>query len=205
MSVVTFGNQPFTAVKARATPLQFEQFAQGVRAVFGQWTALNLVTLHCDPRAGQNLLNEVLQWFDRSGEVYSDELELFFEDYFAAARSVVLEDDSMKEVSDVLHEMYCRCCRDDYSVVSHFVSLQPLYQQLNPIAQSMNATNDDDAETEGQLGYGDEMEEVAGEYTLGVPDIQERPVSAQENDRNRNNRRRKNVSHRTSDGWNEVR
>eukprot|EP00796_Vickermania_ingenoplastis_P008697 gene8697-6117_t len=190
MNVTAFGNQPFAVVKCRATEPQFQQFAAGASSVLRQWTALNLVTLHCDPSAADHLLQHVLQWFLRDGEVYSDELELFFEDFFAAARSVVLEDDSMKEVGDTLHDMYCMCCHDDFSKVQHFLSMETMYRQMDPIAHSMNGTVDNDLADDADLG------EAEG----GADNEEELEVaSAQPIQRNR---RKKNAYNKSADGWN---
>ena len=121
----------------KATPEQFQRFVQGVEAVLSQWTALLLVNHHHDRTAASTIRHDLLRWFFEDGEVYSDELEVYFEDFFSSARYVAVEDGSCKEVADVLHEMYCRCCRDDPSMVEHFQRCLLNYQAVNPVARSV--------------------------------------------------------------------
>lgn len=168
MSVVSFGTAPSLMVRRRVTEEQFRHFAEGVSAVLQQWTALGLVSSHCDCLAGQTLYQDVIKWFSRDGEVYSDELELFFEDFFAEARSVIVEDDSMKEVADIIYDMYCRCGCGDYSTVELYRSLATSYQQNNILTQcctvNMNAesSGDDDRNEEDEM---DENGEGLGKGT----------------------------------------
>lgn len=198
MAFTTFGDVPCMPAKMRTTDQQFEGFASGLRSVLRQWTALNLVTLHCDARAGANLESYVLQWFHSQGEVYSDELELFFEDFFAAARSVAIEDDSIKEVSDVLHEMYCRCALNDFSKVEEFMAAEENYMRMNPVAASVNGTvSDDVVEDAFNTESIDAEGEVEAMETTSLPEPSAAPQKTQR-------KRRKNAFTRGSGGWNEV-
>jgi len=161
---------PQTLVRppCRATEEQFAPFVTGMRAVLNQWTALLLVGAHCDPNALPSLFDHLVQWFLKDGEVYSDELEIFFEDFFNSARSVLVDDDSMKEVADALHDMYCRCCAGDFSQVELYTQSLENFRRLNPVAHSVNggdAFADDGADdVEGgemeDEGYDENEEEV---------------------------------------------
>lgn len=136
---------------------QFAQFARGLAAVLNQWTALHLVAQYCDKQALLNVHNDLLNWFQRNGEVYADELEDYFEDFFNSARSVLIEDGSIEEVSGVLHEMYCHCCNNDFSRVEQFVQSEVVFRQTNPVAMSVNAGGGggvDGDEEEITIGYG---------------------------------------------------
>lgn len=188
--MATFGSEPvFFTEKCRATEEQFQQFAAGAAAVFRQWTALGLVNLYCDHRAAETLLEYVLQWFLQNGEVYSDELELYFEDFFAASRSVIVEDDSMHEVGDILHDLYCSCCRGDYSKVQQYIAQQAVHAQLNTLGQCLNQTTEEEVpEVDGEEGGGNE--EVNEEVE------QQQPVKSA--------KKRKSNSKNIGGGWQQV-
>ncbi|KEG11603.1 pre-rRNA-processing protein TSR2 [Trypanosoma grayi] len=186
----------------RATEEQFRLFVSGLDAVLNQWTALHLVAQHCDALALQSMYQELITWFQTDGEVYSDDLEIFFENFFAEARSVVLEDDSMKEVGDLLHNMYCRCCQNDYSLVEQYVASLAVYQQVNPVRLSVNAGDDGTSggavEAEAVQLHQTANEEEEGNDELDVP-----MVTEQQKPRNKKNK--KNTYERDNDGWCVVR
>lgn len=223
MNVYSFGTESSPFTRRRATEEQYQYFVSGVSAVFQQWTALRLVIDHCDPNAGITLYNEIVQWFLRDGEVYSDELELFLEDFFSQARSVILEDDSAKEVGDILQAMYCDCCVGNYAKVELYRSAAGLYQQQNTLAQCRNETVADAAEEEvgmeGLEGLNDNLnrevplssenvgtdpennglgEEDQSFLGLATKDVESQQVQRQ------NKKKRKNAFQKSSDGWNIV-
>lgn len=131
--------QQHNALPCRCNAEQFREFVKGVEAVLSQWTALLLVARHLDAGALQTIHDEVLNWFWEDGEVFSDELQNYFEDFFEAVRYVMVEDGSVKEVSDVLHDMFVQCSKGDYTSVEYYVRALPLYQQANPVQQSVFA------------------------------------------------------------------
>ncbi|KAG8345589.1 hypothetical protein ERJ75_000192800 [Trypanosoma vivax] len=183
----------------RATAEQFQRFVTGLDAVLNQWTALHLVAQHCDLLAISSMYRELVSWFEVDGEVYADDLEIFFENFFTEVRSVIVEDDSMKEVGEVLHDMYCRCCQNDFSTVERYVSTLDVYRRLNPVKLSVNVGGDEEsaqlAENE-EDGDGD-----APSNSQGIANAQVGSESG--NKRRRNNR--KNAHERTADGWCVVR
>jgi pre-rRNA-processing protein TSR2 len=122
--------RPVENPRARATPEQLAVFFNGVDAVLQQWTALNLVTQHhVDPQAALELRSNLREWFTTEGELYSDELEEFFEDFFNGERFASVEDGSLKEVGDVLHAMYLECCRNDDTSVLRYIASLAEYQR----------------------------------------------------------------------------
>lgn len=231
MSVVSFGTDAAPLARRRATEEQFAHFTEGVSAVLQQWTALGLVMSHCDAGAGTSLFQEIIQWFMREGEVYSDELELFFEDFFSQARSVIVEDDSLKEVADIIYEMYCLCGVGDYSKVQLYKSMASVYQQQNILAQC-RVFNDDDVRFEVQNEGGVEggvirttgecissspgatdrngVEECVPDALLDVeaklPILQEMRKEEEEvaHPQRQQQKKRKNAFQRSSGGWNTV-
>lgn len=195
----------------RANDEQFAQFTRGLAAVLNQWTALQLVVQHCDPNALNYLYQTLVQWFQQSGEVFSDELEDYLEEFFEASRSVAIEDESIKEVSDVLHGLYFRCCQNDFSPVQHYVESEAVYKQVNPLSQCINGTASEDT-ADFQLG-GDEalLQPYAGEEEeadMGeneeddTGDDGPQAVMAEEKPKKRP--KRKNASKKSADGWNVV-
>lgn len=133
--------QQHNALPCRCTEEQFQPFIKGVEAVLQQWTALLLVTAHRDEGASQIIRDEVLNWFWEEGEVFSDQLETYFEDFFESARYVAVEDGSTKEVADVLHDMFVRCAKSDYSSVEHYIATLPVFQAASPVQKSVFAGN----------------------------------------------------------------
>ncbi|ORC91700.1 uncharacterized protein TM35_000052960 [Trypanosoma theileri] len=188
----------------RATEVQFQQFVRGMEAVLNQWTALHLVSQHCDAFALQSMFQELVSWFQTDGEVYSDDLELFFENFFAEARSVIIEDDSMKEVGDVLHEMYCRCCQNDFTQVEQFVASLEVYRRVNPVRLSVNGDTgeegQDDVEISGDIGgMGAEMQQMdCNEEAEGMGDAETAQTQQRSQPKKKN---KKNNYQRDSDGW----
>ncbi|RNF08213.1 pre-rRNA-processing protein TSR2 [Trypanosoma conorhini] len=192
----------FQLVRApyRATEAQFHAFVRGLDAVLNQWTALHLVAQHCDGLALQSMYQELIAWFQSEGELYSDDLEIFFEDFFTEARSVVIEDDSMKEVGDVLHEMYCRCCQNDFGLVEQYLASWEVYRQVNPVRLSVDAGGHDDDDENGADGaaLGAEAQEMqltaheAEEVDTPLANAQPKP---------RKKKAKKNAYERDSDGW----
>lgn len=203
--------------RCRANEAQFQQFARGLAAVMNQWTALHLVTRHIDASAFQNLYQALLDWHLKKGEVYKDEMELFFDDFFLSARSVIVEDDSLMEVSELLHRMYCRCCRDDFSTVEHFISTEAQYRQENPLAQCVNGGDIEQDEDEEQLGnpttaeaalanssdgFAPEAENGGNEEAEAPPPPP--PPQQLQQQQPKQYRRKKNAVQKGKDGWSYV-
>lgn len=224
MNVYSFGTESSPFARRRATEEQYQYFVIGVSAVFQQWTALRLVVNHCDPNAGNTLYNEVVQWFLRDGEVYSDELELFLEDFFSQERSVILEDDSAKEVGDILQAMYCDCCEGNYAKVELYRSAAGLYQQQNTLERCRNEMVVDAAEeevgVEGIEGLHDNFDrevpfsiENAGidpddnnivETFQPFSALGTKEEEATQHVQRQQKKKRKNAFQKSSDGWNTV-
>ncbi|RNF00651.1 pre-rRNA-processing protein TSR2 [Trypanosoma rangeli] len=192
---------PLVRSPYRATEAQFQAFVRGLDAVLNQWTALHLVAQHCDGLALQSMYQELIAWFLSEGELYSDDLEIFFENFFTEARSVVIEDDSMKEVGDVLHEMYCRCCQNDFSLVEQYLASWEVYRQVNPVRLSVDAGgNDDEDGVDDAVGavLGTETQDMhptakeAEESDGMMPSAQQKPWKK---------KGKKNAYERDSDGW----
>lgn len=190
----------------RATPEQLSAFLRGLRAVINQWTALHLVCLHCDSNALTNLHRDLVEWITEDGEVYADDLEVYFEEFFQSTRSVQIEDDSMKEVSVVLHNMYCRCCQNDFSMVEQFVQSEELYRRQNPVAMSVGAGCEDENWTAApanldQLMAADAGAEVEGEEDEGEAENEEEERPAPQPRKRQN---RKNATVKSAGGWSTV-
>lgn len=204
------------APPCRTNEAQFQQFTRGLAAVLNQWTALHLVAQHCDSQAFPNLFQDLVDWHVRDGEVYSDEMELFFEEFFNSARSVIIEDDSMKEVGDVLHDMYCRCSRDDYSTVEHFVQTEVVYRQTNPLAMCVNGGTGSGGDNEDDFALGNgryaSLEEAQA-ASEGVEIVDDDLSDANGNEEEEASvvvsvkkplKKKKNAFKKGADGWNVV-
>ncbi|CUG88676.1 Hypothetical protein, putative [Bodo saltans] len=193
---------------------QFKGFVAGIEAVLQQWTALLLVTRHRDGEALKIIRDEIVNWFWEEGEVYSDELEQYFDDFFESVRYVMVEDGSSKEVSDVMHSMYVTCAKDDYTMIHHYQQMLVVFQQANPVQQSVfggnwamdetgqqvnceaegDEDNDDDGaeQTEGTSAGAEDEESVAPVAPVVVADPA-RPKPQTNN--------KKNPFKKGNDGW----
>lgn len=231
----SYGAQMRAAMQTlRANEEQFQVFTRGLGAVLQQWTALQLVALHCDARAPAVLYEDLCAWHQRDGEVYVDDMEIYFEEFFDNVREVKIEDDSMKEVATVLHNMYCRCCMNDWSVAEHFQQTLPIYAQTNPVAMSVNggtaedlaedAEGDDygeegeeenDVENAGGMDLGNEEEEGRGTAAAApfnpASQVQQAPAPPPQQEQQqqkakapKQQKKRKNASVRDKNGWNIV-
>ncbi|KAG5501464.1 hypothetical protein JKF63_03293 [Porcisia hertigi] len=217
---MSYGAQLRAAMQTlRANDTQFEQFTRGLGAVLQQWTALQLVSQHCDSRASAVLYNDLCAWHQRDGEVYADDMEVYFEDFFDNIHFVRIEDDSMQEVATVLHDMYCRCCLNDFSTVEHYMQTLTIYAQTNPVAMSVNggtAEDLDDSEEGGGVGGGDNHEgdmdnEDADSDSMPAPhQLPQAPCHQQQQQQQQQQqpkpqrKKRKNASVRSQNGWNIV-
>jgi pre-rRNA-processing protein TSR2 len=229
----SYGAQLRAAMQTlRANDEQFQVFSRGLDAVLQQWTALQLVALHCDARAPAVLYEDLCAWHQRDGEVFVDDMEVYFEDFFDNVREVKIEDDSMKEVATVLHDMYCRCCLNDWSVAEHYQQTLPIYAQMNPVSMSVNGgtaedladdaeEGDDDGEEGEDVdngGLDNEEEERAAAAGAGagvavapfqpVPQVQQVPQQRRQQQQQtkapKQQKKRKNASVRDKNGWNIV-
>ncbi len=125
--------------RLRATEAQLRVFLRGIDAMLMQWTALNLVCQGSieageGALAAEALRADLRDWFVEMGEIYSDELEGFFDDFFANERSAEVQDGSMKEVADAMHAMYRQCCANDDTLVARFEHTLPAYQASNTLS-----------------------------------------------------------------------
>ena len=194
-SISAAGNNMFQAQRVKANEQQYKTFLRGVDAVLQQWTALNLVCQRKNEKNNNsnnnnnafgvpqvnmfqdqqqpaydqgpaNLMRQDLrEMFSEQGEIFSDELEDYFHEFFESERAAWIQDGSLKEVADSLHEMYRRCCADDESVVARFENSLIAYQASGTIEQCVrfndpeNDDIDDDDEDDGDAalqGYDDE-------------------------------------------------
>jgi pre-rRNA-processing protein TSR2 len=136
----------------RANEAQLQLFYRGLDAVLQQWTALILICRNDQQNPGQRdqtnalaLRDELRSWFAEEGELYSDELEDYFAEFFDAAHGASIEDGSLKEVADVLSEMYRRCCGNDDELVVRFEHSLVVFQSSGTINQcNINFGSDDD-------------------------------------------------------------
>lgn len=202
------------AAPVRCNENQFKAFVAGVEAVLQQWTALLLVTHHRDGEALKIIRDEIVNWFLEDGEVYSDELEQYFDDFFQSVRYVMVEDGSSKEVSDVMHNMYVACARDDFSLIQHYHQTLEVFRQANPVQQSvfagnwamdesgqqMNCAEEDEDEDGGNednegcaTGGGGVIEAEDEEASPPIVPAQTRPKQPQQN--------KKNPFKKGNDGW----
>lgn len=218
----SYGAQLRAAMQSlRANEEQFQVFSRGVGAVLQQWTALQLVAAHCDARAPTVLYEDLCAWHQRDGEVFVDDMEVYFEDFFDNVREVRIEDDSMKEVATVIHNMYCRCCANDWSVAEYYQQTLPVYKQINPVGMSVNGgtaedlAEDAEASDEGLKGETEEEEEaevVKAENEeevqfLPMQQLQQAPPPQQKQQQTKapkQQKKRKNASVRDKNGWNIV-
>lgn len=207
-----------------ATEEQFQLFVRGADAVLHQWTALLLVARHRDTQAANQLRNDVIQWFYEDGEVYADELEDYFVDFFEeTSRHVSVEDGSCNEVARVLHDMYVSVAKGDASHVERYVASLAVYQAHDPVQQSAfggmwsgtadgqqvqdNEASDEDDDDD----YDEEAEEEEG-TTYGAsgaaeveeevqPQPQQQQKKGNNNSNNNNNKSKKNPFVKSNDGW----
>jgi pre-rRNA-processing protein TSR2 len=122
--------------RCRCNPTQFAAFVQGMDAVLLQWTALLLVNKHHDGTAAEDLRNRLVETFTEYGELFVDELQGFFEDFFEENRFVMVEDGSEAEAAGILNSMYKQCAQNDFSPVQGWMNSLAVYQQQNPVEHS---------------------------------------------------------------------
>jgi pre-rRNA-processing protein TSR2 len=169
--------------RKRATDEQLHVFFHGLDAVLMQWTALNLVTMHTDSTAATEVRSHVRQWFQHTGEVYSDELEDYFEHFFSETRSASIEDDSPKEVADVLHTMYCQCCDNNDSLVKTMQASLVAYQQSGVANmctfQKQEGEEEGDSDDDDAAAGFDDGDEDDGNVHVEAPVVEQRPKQNQ--------------------------
>lgn len=170
--------------RRRATDEQFGVFVTGLDAVLMQWTALNLVTQHADSTAAQALRDYLVEWFAEVGEVYSDELEGYFDDFFMQTRFASIEDGSQKEVADCLHGMYCECCHDNDASVRTYIASLDVYRAsgVAEMCQFERGAEDADSGADDDGGAGDyDDNDDDGAYEEPPPPQQQQQPKAKKN------------------------
>jgi hypothetical protein len=186
-------NQPFQAQRIRANDAQFRLFMRGVDAVLSQWTALQLV---CNRKSNNPIKNnnnanngtatvfnqgpanqmreDLREWFADDGEIFSDEMEDYFYDFFERERAACIEDGSLKEVADSIHEMYrVICANNDETLVLRYEHSLMAFQEANTLGLCVNFgasqgnENDDDEDEDDPdaalRGYDEEGNYVGGD------------------------------------------
>jgi pre-rRNA-processing protein TSR2 len=167
------------AARRRVTDNQLQVFLTGLDAVLMQWTALNLVTEHTDATAAQALRSYLVAWFTEVGEVYSDELEDYFDAFFLEARFAAIEDGSQKEVADALHLMYCECCENNDSSVRMYTASLEAYRAAGVAQMCTFERGADELDSDDDAAV-DDVDDAAEEVPE-APVIEPKPKSRGKN------------------------
>eukprot|EP01065_Artemidia_motanka_P047538 TRINITY_DN746_c0_g2_i1.p2 TRINITY_DN746_c0_g2~~TRINITY_DN746_c0_g2_i1.p2 ORF type:complete len:271 (+),score=102.10 TRINITY_DN746_c0_g2_i1:61-873(+) len=96
-------------------------FRQGVTAVFMQWTALQLLRdqHHRAGRVAEEMEKDVVDWFLREGEVFTDELEAYLDKELSEEAQAQIEDGSCSEVAAVICRLHRECAVGCFTRVEH--------------------------------------------------------------------------------------
>ncbi len=174
-AAVAASSAQFSNQRVRANDAQLRLFFRGLDAVLQQWTALNLICRYDEQNNKDQtnaflLRDELRSWFGDEGEIYSDELEEYFFDFFEKAHAAFVEDGSLKEVADAVSQMYRRCCHNDDELVLRFEHTLAQYQAQNTLSQCVNFRSAADDESDDDDGCDEEGDYDDGEYRDGAAD-----------------------------------
>lgn len=103
---------------------QWEYFEYAVKLAMSRWTALRMAVEGewgggDMKRKYELLLDEVLNVFKYTKNVYADDLVEDLSDYVEAQFGLICEDGSVEELSELLTVLADECKRGDYSRVKH--------------------------------------------------------------------------------------
>jgi pre-rRNA-processing protein TSR2 len=135
-------------------PGWYDEFRAGVTACLRSWSALKTAVDmgwggYDSMTKADALRRHILESFDGTPrgvphctkEDIEDDLAIYMEEEF----SVTLEDESERQVADVLFRMYEECARGDYSRVRHVVdTCHKAQSQLSTMPVQLQSMDDDD-------------------------------------------------------------
>ncbi|KAL3320068.1 rRNA accumulation- protein [Cichlidogyrus casuarinus] len=138
-----------------------ETFNQLVEKLFSSWTAISLAKNHetGGPNTNEkiayiqkNLLSHIKSFKD------SSDLEMVLEDYLHEELNTVCEDDSLKEISNILYWALERYRAKDYSSILAKLNQVPNPCDTNTCVTQVTNDSDDLEESLDEESEGDDME-----------------------------------------------
>ena len=146
-----------TAAQAAAAarhPQALQQFKEGLRSVFRQWTALELAVFHqwggaSSVDRADALVVDVLKMFEGPDKVYKDDIALVLEDYMETQFSTILEDNSPDELGDLLVTMWRQCGEGDFTLVTNALAREYVRHEVVRRSQGLEGGDAIDSDDEG--------------------------------------------------------
>ena len=146
---------------------QFRAFEEGIQGIFRGWTGMQLAKHHAGGSKGDRVIQEmmldIIDWFQKEGEIFPDEIEEYIAKEIDEGMGVGLEDGSIEEVSQVMNRMFRECCVGNFSTAESHAN-----NADSAAAASHGQGNDDDDE---QM-EGDETAPALAPATLTQSEIQ---------------------------------
>ena len=152
------------AERAARHPQALQQFKEGLRSVFRQWTALELAVFHqwggaSSVDRADALVVDVLKMFEGPDKVYKDDIALVLEDYMETQFSTILEDNSPDELGDLLVTMWRQCCGGDFTLVTNALAREFVRHEV--VRRSQGLEGGDAIDSDDDDGGGDDGVKVA--------------------------------------------
>lgn len=174
--------QPPNPAAAAVTPLLYDEFRAGVTACLRSWSALRAAVEggwggHESLQKAEDLRHNILQHLDGSGfpprtltiDDLEDNLAIYLEEEF----SVVLEDNSERQVADAIWRMYEQCMKGDASLAKQIVEAAAgVMEQASafPVRiQSQEEDDDDDDDDIMEMDDDDMVDETAPTLVAMAP------------------------------------
>lgn len=209
----------------KMTGANLEAFQQGVQSVLRQWTVLELGIYHqwggsvSAAEVYNEIYTQLMNLFFGVNKFYKDDILLLLEDYIEDKFSIICEDGSPEELSQVFVMLWNECLEGNHSSVVNIMAREKNRQQI--IQQSQGLQDGDamesDSDDDGDVSQVNQMYREQFQQALNNPSLDatnpfannpftNNPFATpaavpQENGEKKKNNRRKKAVEATDEDW----
>ncbi|EFA78468.1 hypothetical protein PPL_09120 [Heterostelium album PN500] len=154
----------------------WEVFDQAVKRVFLQWTALQLAVQNAwggrsSEEKAEDIRQDILDLFLMGKPVYPDMIMSILEDRLSNELNTIAEDDSYREVSEIIIQIFNFCCKGMFNEVVQLVGTE----MNTAISQCINPSGMDDDSSDDDTDAGDASGDMEMEDDTMVEEEQPKP------------------------------
>lgn len=199
MSAISTRASAAAAAAANRHPQCMQQFKEGLRSIFRQWTGLELAVFHqwggpSSTERADSLVEEVLKMFEGPEKVYKDDISLILEDYMETQFNTILEDGSPDELGELLVTMWRQCGEGDFTIVTNALAREFVRHEV--VGRSQGVEGGDAIDSDDDDECGDDTEGIIAAELAAV--TEEGAMDMDDDDEE------EEVSRVDPDGWETV-
>jgi hypothetical protein len=200
-AMLTRSSSAAAAAAASRHPQCLQQFKEGLRSIFRQWTGLELAVFHqwggpTSNERADSLVEEVLKMFEGPDKVYKDDISLILEDYMETQFNTILEDGSPDELGDLLVTMWRECGEGNFTIVTNALARE--YVRHEVVRRSQGVEGGDAIDSDDEDGCGDDTEGIIAAELAAITEEGEGAMEMEDGDEE------EEVPRVDPDGWETV-